>query len=47
VKAALRAAGEDATQEKLDALICLAVNQEKLVLEDKYAKEVGNFFSVS
>ncbi|XP_011262287.2 LOW QUALITY PROTEIN: MICOS complex subunit Mic60 [Camponotus floridanus] len=40
VKAALRAAGEDATQEKLDALICLAVNQEKLVLEDKYSKEL-------
>lgn len=44
VKAALKATGDDATQEKLDALICLAVNQEKLELQDQYAKEVRNFF---
>ncbi|XP_018313439.1 MICOS complex subunit Mic60 isoform X1 [Mycetomoellerius zeteki] len=40
VKAALRTAGEDATQEKLDALICLEVNRERLELEDKHAKEL-------
>ncbi|XP_070155257.1 MICOS complex subunit Mic60 isoform X2 [Polyergus mexicanus] len=40
VKTALRSTGEDATQEKLDALICLAVNQEKLELQDKHAKEL-------
>lgn len=46
VKAALRTTGEDATQEKLDALICLAVNQEKIELEDKHAKKVGNSFDI-
>ncbi|XP_077259436.1 inner membrane mitochondrial protein mitofilin isoform X1 [Temnothorax americanus] len=40
VKAALRTTGEDATQEKLDALISLAVNQERLELEDKHAKKL-------
>jgi len=46
VKAALRTSGEDATQEKLDALIGLAVNQERLELEDKHAKKVGNSFNI-
>jgi len=46
VKAALRTAGEDATQEKLDALIGLAINQERLELEDKHAKKVGNSFNI-
>ncbi|XP_024887552.1 MICOS complex subunit Mic60 isoform X4 [Temnothorax curvispinosus] len=40
VKAALRTTGEDATQEKLDALISLAVNQERLELEDNHAKKL-------
>ncbi|KAG5317823.1 MIC60 protein, partial [Pseudoatta argentina] len=40
VKTALRTAGEDASQEKLDALICLEVNRERLELEDKLAKEL-------
>ncbi|XP_011068733.1 PREDICTED: MICOS complex subunit Mic60 isoform X3 [Acromyrmex echinatior] len=40
VKAALRTAGEDVSQEKLDALICLEVNRERLELEDKLAKEL-------
>lgn len=40
VKSALRTAGEDATQEKLDALLSLAVNQEKIELEDKHAKQL-------
>ncbi|KAL6446564.1 hypothetical protein ACFW04_001238 [Cataglyphis niger] len=40
IKAALKATGDEATQEKLDALICLAVKQEKLELQDQYAKEL-------
>ncbi|XP_012536895.1 MICOS complex subunit Mic60 isoform X4 [Monomorium pharaonis] len=40
VKTALRATGDDATQEKLDALIGLAVDQERLALEDKHAKKL-------
>nr|XP_012220441.1 PREDICTED: MICOS complex subunit Mic60 isoform X4 [Linepithema humile] len=40
VKTALRAAGEDANQEKLDALICLAIDQEKLILEDEHTRKL-------
>ncbi|XP_011872045.1 PREDICTED: MICOS complex subunit Mic60 isoform X2 [Vollenhovia emeryi] len=40
VKAALRTTGEDTTQEKLDALISLALNQERLELEDVHAKKL-------
>ncbi|XP_018348600.1 PREDICTED: MICOS complex subunit Mic60 isoform X4 [Trachymyrmex septentrionalis] len=39
VKAALKTVGEDATQEKLNALISLEVNRERLELVDKLAKE--------
>lgn len=46
MKAALKTTGEDATQEKLDALICLAVDQEKIELEDMHAKKVGNSFDI-
>ncbi|XP_025989547.2 MICOS complex subunit Mic60 isoform X2 [Solenopsis invicta] len=40
VKAALRTTGEDTTQEKLDALINLATNQERLELEEKHSKQL-------
>ncbi|KAL6262643.1 hypothetical protein P5V15_005437 [Pogonomyrmex californicus] len=40
VKAALRTTGDNATQEKLDALISLAVNQERLQFEDEQAKKL-------
>ncbi|XP_018052632.1 PREDICTED: MICOS complex subunit Mic60 isoform X1 [Atta colombica] len=40
VKAALKTAGEDSTQEKLDALVSLEVNRERLELENKQAKEL-------
>jgi len=46
VKAALKTAGEDATQEKLDALVSLEVNRERLKLENKQAKEVRNVFNI-
>lgn len=46
MKAALKTAGEDTTQEKLDALISLAVIQERLEFEDKHAKKVGNVFII-
>lgn len=31
VKAALRASGDTASQEKLDALVCLELDKEKLI----------------
>ncbi|XP_011340247.1 MICOS complex subunit Mic60 isoform X1 [Ooceraea biroi] len=40
LKAALRAAGEDANQEKLDALIRLAVDQERFAVEEQQAKKL-------
>jgi len=46
VKAALKTVGEDATQEKLNALISLEVNRERLELVDKLAKEVRNVFNI-
>lgn len=44
MKTALRTTGENATQEKLDALISLAVSQERRDLDDKYEKRVRHFF---
>lgn len=40
VKAALRASGDTASQEKLDALVCLELDKEKLILEDELSKKV-------
>lgn len=40
VKSALKASGEDADQEKFEALVCLAVDQEKLILQKDQEKKV-------
>lgn len=45
LKTALRAAGEGASQEKLDVLINLAIDQEKFGLEEQYSRKVGHCFS--
>lgn len=41
IKAALRETGE--TEDKLDALISLAIDEEKLNFEDTHAKKVRHF----
>lgn len=46
VRGALRATGDIANQEKLDALVCLAVDKEKLAMENENAKKVRNFLGV-
>ncbi|XP_020296107.1 MICOS complex subunit Mic60 isoform X7 [Pseudomyrmex gracilis] len=40
IKAALKAAGDTTNQEKLDALVCLAVDKEKLAMESENAKKL-------
>ncbi|CAL7937890.1 unnamed protein product [Xylocopa violacea] len=40
VKAALRSSGDIAAQEKLDALVCLELDKEKLILRDEFDKKL-------
>ncbi|XP_076241891.1 inner membrane mitochondrial protein mitofilin isoform X2 [Calliopsis andreniformis] len=40
IKTALKASGDAATQEKLDALVCLELEKEKLILEDQLNKKL-------
>ncbi|KAG7200657.1 hypothetical protein KM043_001211 [Ampulex compressa] len=39
IKAALRASGEQTSQERLDALICLEIEKEKQFLENEFSKK--------
>lgn len=41
MKSALRAVGESANDEKIEALICNQVNKEKRLLQDEFDKKVG------
>ncbi|XP_015437130.1 PREDICTED: MICOS complex subunit Mic60 isoform X1 [Dufourea novaeangliae] len=40
LKAALNATGDTATQEKLDTLVCLELEKEKLILEEELSKKL-------
>ncbi|XP_071867195.1 inner membrane mitochondrial protein mitofilin isoform X5 [Bombus fervidus] len=40
LKAALRSSGDVATQERLDALVCLELDKEKQILQDEFNKKL-------